>query len=174
MSARDPLTTSPAHRSWISVLSEPTNLLAALKWGAIVGVAYYVVNLLMLTVLNAILRVNDNVGSNPLIALPLCIGIFALAFGLYTAGYQAGIARMHVAPGVLSALIMLGLSNLLSRLYSPTTQQIVTKTSSSSSAVGVVGVVSLLFAVGIAAGLGYAGAFYGIKGKLKAQAQKTA
>ena len=174
MSAPDPLSGTPTKHQWLTVIAEPTNVLSALKWGAITGVAYYAIGLLMNAATNAILGVNDNLSQNLLAAVPSCIGIFALIFGLYTAGNRAGIERMHVAPGVLSAVLMYIISAILGKVYSTPVQSVTTKASAAPASTFATQIVGFVLVVGIAIGIGYMGAFYGIKNKLKANAKKIA
>ena len=176
MPANNPLSSNPTKRPWLMALTEPASLLSALKWGAITGVAYYIVGLLMNAATNAILGVNDNLSQNLLAAVPLCIGIFALIFGLYTAGNRAGIERMQIAPGVLSAIFFSIISTVLSKIYSTPVQSITTTKSSTAISASnfVEQIIVFVLVVGIAIGIGYMGAFYGIKNKLKANAKKIA
>jgi hypothetical protein len=169
MSAIEPLPITPSRRPWMEALTEPASLISALKWGAITGVAYYIVSLLVVFVELALLQGTGNPAANLVFALPQCVGIFALGFGLYAAGYQAGSERMHVAPGVLASVIMALLSSVLSRIYTPGLSGTAPKQPASN-----IGVMIVAFALDLAfvIGFGYMGGFYGIKNKLKAKTVK--
>ncbi len=169
MSALGPLPENPSRRSWRQALTEPASLLSALKWGAITGVGYYIVSLLVIFVELALLQGSGNPATNLAFAVPECVGIFALGFALYGAGYQAGSERVHVAPGVLAALIMALISALLSRLYTPGLGGPAPKQAPVS--IGVM-IVSLVLDLAFVIGFGYMGGFYGVKNKLKATAAK--
>jgi hypothetical protein len=169
MSAYEPLPENPARRPWLSVLIEPASLLSALKWGALIGVAYYIVSLIVIVIENALLQGNANPAANLAFAVPLCVGVFAIIFALYSAGYLAGGERLHVAPGVLSALVMIIVASLLGKIYTPGVAQTSTVKQPASSPVAQIA--GFIVYLAIVIGIGYLGGFYGVKNKLKARAK---
>lgn len=169
MSAYKPLPENPARRPWLTVLADPANLLSALKWGAIVGVAYYLVSLLVIVIENALAQGSANPAANLAFAVPLCVGVFAIIFGLYSAGYLAGRERLHVAPGVVSALVMVIVASILAKIYTPGVAQAST-VKQPASALGAQ-IAGFIVYLAIVIGMGYLGGFYGVKNKLKAQAK---
>lgn len=174
MSALEPLPENPARRPWLAALLEPASLLSAVKWGAIMAVAYYIVSLLVLFVELALTRGGADPSQNLAFAVPLCVGIFAIVFAVYAAGYQAGSERMHAVPGAAAAVVMYIIADILGSIYTPGVTAIsahtsghVPATATSSLATQVVAFILYLAAV---IGLGYLGGFYGVKNKLKAHA----
>lgn len=172
MLAKESGTDLSPRRPWLVALAEPASLISALKWGAGIGVAYYVLSLLLNLATNAIVGVNPNLSQNLLAAVPSCLGIFALVFALYSAGNRAAVERMHIAPGLLGAVVMYLVSFALSKLYSPAVQAVTSKTTTPASNL-ILQIVSFLLFVGVVVvGIGYVGAFYGLKNKLKAMAKQ--
>jgi heme A synthase len=161
---------SPSRRSWTTALTESASLTSALKWGAVTGVAYYLVAIAMTGIEVAIVRANPAAAQSPALAIPAFIALFALFFALYSAGYVAGRDRLHVAPGFVSAIIMITLSKLLSLLYTPT---LPSTTNPPASPLGIQ-IFSFVSALAIFLLIGYMGAFYGVKNKLKQLAKTVA
>lgn len=143
--------------NFLQQLTEANNLISAFKWGIIAAAAYYVLGILLNLLTNAILNVGADPTKNPLVLVPLCLSLFALVFAIYVAGYLPGMERGQVAPGVMSAGIMVLASNLLSRLFNPAPQ------STTASGSLVTQIVALLFFIIVALGIGWLGAFYGVK-----------
>lgn len=147
-----------ARRPWLAAITEPASVMEALKWGALIGAAYFLVSLLINVLFNLVV----NTGNLTIIAIPACIDIFALVFALYGAGFRAGAERNHIAPGVVSAAIMLIVFQALNSIYGaivriqPTTQ----KTSASN-------IVYLFVVIMVCLVIGYMGAFYGVKNNAK-------
>jgi hypothetical protein len=156
----------PPASSWTEQLSQPANLLSAAKWGVITAAAYIVIGFLVIA-LYAVLR--PVVGNNPtVLAIPVCIGIFAQAFGIYVAGYLPSAERGNIPTGVVGAVIMIALIEIYN-LISSHVQNANAQANSGSIIVQIISVVLLL---GIAIGIGWTGAFYGVKRNIKTEASK--
>jgi len=162
MAAQEPLT-NPSRRPWSVALSEPESWISIAKWGAITGVGFFLFASLMNVLVKALTGGSSDTSGSLAFALPYCGSIFAFFFGLYTAGYKAAQDRLHVAPGVLSTVFLLVLAQVLQALF---TRKIMTP-----SGPPLVAVISLLLYLGLVLGIGYMGAFYGVKNKLKAAAK---
>lgn len=152
----DPLATPPAP-SIFAALTAPANLLSALKWGAIVGVAYYAVGLGLSLLSNALAANGSDFTKNPVIVLPACLGVALPAVAIYVAGYMPGLERGRISPGILGAAITIIVARVLQAIYYPNSGG---PTPASSLGVQIVALV-LVLAIGL--GLGYLGAFYGVK-----------
>ncbi len=161
---------NPSRRSWRAALTESPSLVSALKWGVITGVAYYLVAIAMTGIEVAIVRGNPAAVGSPALAIFAFVALFAMFFALYSAGSIVGRERLHVAPGVLSAVIMIALSKALSWVYSPVLPG---SSTTPASPLGVQ-IVSLIFALAVVVLIGYMGAFYGVKNKLKLLAKTAA
>jgi hypothetical protein len=174
MSALEPLPENPARRPWLAALLEPASLISAVKWGTIMAAAYYVVSLLVVFIELALTKGGADPAQNLAFAVPLCVGIFAIVFAVYAAGYQTGSERMHAAPGAAAAVVMYIVADILGFIYTPGTTTPahtsghVPATPATSIVTEIVAFVLYLAAV---IGLGYLGGFYGVKNKLKAQAK---
>ncbi|MBA3825092.1 MAG: hypothetical protein H0X24_14500 [Ktedonobacterales bacterium] len=166
MAAQEPLM-NPARRPWSVALSEPESWISIAKWGAITGVGYFAFANLMNMLVNVLTGGQGNLTENLVFAIPACGGIFALVFALYTSGYLAAKERTHVAPGVLSTVFMLALAQVLGRIF---TVQVQGAKPATTSTLGTA-IVSLILALAFGLGIGYMGAFYGVKNKLKAVAK---
>lgn len=175
MSALESLPENPARRPWLAAMLEPASLLSAVKWGAIIGVGYYIVSLLVVFVELALTRGGADPSQNLAFAVPLCVGIFAIVFALYAAGYQAGTERMHAVPGAMAAVVMVIISEILGRIYTPGVTAAPTHSSGHvpAAATSPLAAQIVAFVIYLAAviGLGYLGGFYGVKNKLKGQAK---
>jgi len=156
----------PPASSWLEHLSQPANLLSAAKWGVITAAGFIVVGSLadaLFAVLSPI------VGNNPtVLAIPICISYFAGAFAIYIAGYLPSSDRGNVPTGVAGAVIMIILLIIFNIVSS-----LVEKTSSPAGAGPIiVQIISALILLAIGVGIGWTGAFYGVKRNLKTEASK--
>jgi cellobiose-specific phosphotransferase system component IIC len=159
MLPRQPIAPLSARRPWMAALAESSSLVSSVKWGAIVGVVYYLISVLVVYLTNLALQPQSDVSKNPLPLLPLCLGIFSLVFALYVAGYLPAMERNHVAPGLVGAAVMLIVSRLLSQFFDPR----VTTGAANNGGSLVVQILSLIITIAIYLLIGYLGAFYGVK-----------
>jgi hypothetical protein len=162
MAAQKPLT-NHTRRPWSVALSEPESWISIAKWGAITGVGFFLFANLMNVLVKALTGGSSDTSGSLAFALPYCGSIFAFFFGLYTAGYKAAQERTHIAPGMLSTIFLLVLAQILQAIF---THKITTP-----SGPLLVSFVSFLLYLGLVLGIGYMGAFYGVKNKLKAAAK---
>ncbi len=166
MSSPSSLSPMPPTSSWLEHLSQPANLLSAAKWGVIAAAGYIIIAFLvtaLYTVLSTI------VGNNPtVLAIPICISYFAGAFAIYIAGYLPSSDRGNIPTGVAGAvtmIILLIIFNIVSSL--------VEKTSSPAGAGPIiVQIISAVILLAIGIGIGWTGAFYGVKRNLKTETSK--
>jgi hypothetical protein len=140
------------------------NAISAVKWGLIVSVAYYLIELGITALVNLILNVNNDPTKNPLVLLPLCSGIFVYIFALYVAGYMPAAERGNVSAGIFGAALMYIISTILQKIYIPAANT-PAKSAPTSTLISPIfaQLLGLLFALAIALGIGYLGAFYGVK-----------
>lgn len=150
-------------RPWAAALAEPASVFTALKWGALIGAAYFLVTLLINVLFNLVL----DTGNLILVAIPGCIDIFALVFGLYSAGFRVAALRNHVTPGIVSAAIMLIVAKLLSLIYIPSLATGATKATTTPTGDTVIQIVSLVLYIVVCLAIGWMGAFYGVKNNAK-------
>ena len=138
-------------------LFDTPNIISGVKWGALVGVAYYAIGLVisLLSVAAASNGGNDAT-KNPLLILPACLALFTVVFALYVAGYLPAMERGQIAPGLWGALAMIIVANLLQRIFT------VGAIAASTGQAGIQ-IVSLLIDVVLVLLIGWLGAFYGVK-----------
>jgi len=154
----------PPTSSWTEQLSQPANLLSAAKWGVITAAGYIVIAYLALLLVVAI---TPAVGSNSVVLVaPLCLAVFAEAFGVYVAGYLPAAERGNIPTGVAGAIIMIALLAIENAIVTHIQNA---HTNSGSVASQIVSLV-LLAAIGV--GIGWTGAFYGVKRNIKTEASK--
>jgi hypothetical protein len=159
---REPLA-NPSRRAWSVALSEPESWISIAKWGTITGVGYFIFASLMTMLVNVLTGGSGDTSGSLAIALPYCGSIFVLFFGLYTAGNKAARERIHIAPGVLSTVFMLLVTQILQLIFTR-------KFTTTNSSFAVV-IVYLLLDLALGLGIGFMGAFYGVKNTLKAAAK---
>ncbi len=151
-------------------MRQAPSVTSALKWGAAVGAGYYILALLFTLLLNLIESAGGNSATaNPLLLVPICLSYFALGFTLFAAGYLAAFEREHIAPGLASVVVMLVVTYVLSLIIA-----LVTHSGGPAQATGTslgAQIVALLFDVAAAGLIGWTGAFYGVKNKLKRNAR---
>ncbi len=159
--------TLSSRRAWSVVLRERESWLSIAKWGAITGFGYVIFANLMNALVNLLTGGTGNLTQNLVFALPICGSFFALFFALYTAGNQAARERTHVAPGVLSSVLMLVIAQVVGHFFMVSLGGAQPKTTTTLGTA----LVSLVLGLALTLGVGYMGAFYGVKNKLKAMAQ---
>ena len=95
-------------------------MIAAVKWGALVGVASYVVLDIGLTLLNLLLFGTSPTDLNHPGPLSLaCLGIFAVLFAFSAAGYFTGRETLKAGWGAASAMVALAVYYVLKAIYTP-------------------------------------------------------
>ena len=160
-----PPTSSPPSPTWTTHLSEPANIMSALKWGVIVAAAYIIVGTILTLLTNAIGNVGGNdVTKDPLLLIPSCLTIFAVTFGVYVAGYLPANERGNIATGVAGAIVMIVLitgENLIVGAIQGTQH----------TGVGALPtqIIGALLDLAIALAIGWVGAFYGVKRRAKVE-----
>lgn len=138
-------------------------MLAGLKWGAIVGVAVYVVGLVLDLFYNSLVAGGGtlDITQRPVLLVPTCLGLFALLFAFSAAGFYTGRETGRAGLGAIAGVVTLIVQYILGLIYTPTAPG-VAPTSTSGAGVSGLGlvladIVSLLLAVGIAACMGWLG-----------------
>lgn len=159
-------------------------MLSAVKWGGIVGVVAYLLARLGLGLLSsALFGTSSPVDLNHPGPFSLaCLGIFALLFGFSAAGYFAGRATLKdglgAVAGMMAFAVYAALSAIPLRLTgSPATTSTPTTPAAPQqdpAAQVIAGLVALLFALGIAALMGWLGGRPGAMNARRRQAQQQA
>ncbi|HEV2238868.1 MAG TPA: hypothetical protein VGR57_19575 [Ktedonobacterales bacterium] len=132
-------------------------MLAGLKWGAISGVAVYVVAL-ALDYLALQLSGNGATAINerPVLLIPICGAIFAILFACSAAGFftarETGVVWQGIVAGVIAYAVQFGLS----KIYTPGARSATPATPVTAVSV-IVSIIAGLLVVGIAAGMGWLG-----------------
>ncbi len=151
----------------------------ALKWGALVGGAAYILGTIVLAVLASLLFRGQPVDLNhPGVFTLSCIGIFGLLFAFSAAGYFTGRDTLLDGWGAVAGMVSLLVYYVLSLLYTPGAEfaaslrgQFVSvpgKTAAESAfAAGVSIAASAFIVFGIAAMMGWLGGRPGAKNAQK-------
>lgn len=148
---------TPPTAAPLAQLTNPANLTSAAKWGAIVGVGYFIVAFGLDRLGNALAGLGPSSATNPSLLVPACLAIALPVFAIYIAGYMPGLECGQVVPGVLSAAIMIAVADLLQAIF-----RVGSQSATPAPSLGL-RVVSLIFVLALALGLGCLGAFYGVK-----------
>jgi hypothetical protein len=134
-------------------------MLAGLKWGAITGVAVYVVSLAFDVLARALAgRGSGAINEHPVLLIPICGVIFALLFACSAAGYYTTRETGVVGHGVFAGVVVYATQFVLSKLYTPVAQAATTTTTPVTTASVIAQVIAGLLVVGIAACMGWLGA----------------
>ncbi len=133
-------------------------MLAGLKWGAMVGVAVYVVSL-MFDFLAQALTGNGTSALNehPVLLIPVCGVIFALLFACSAAGFYATRETGVIWHGIFAAGVTYAMQFALSKVYTPVAQPAATPASTTAPNL-IATVVAGVLVLGIAASMGWLGA----------------
>jgi tryptophan-rich sensory protein len=132
-------------------------MLAGLKWGAIVGVAVYVVALAF-DVLAIWLTGSGpaTINDRPALLIPVCGVIFAILFACSAAGFYVARETGVVGHAAFAGVVVLVVQYVLGQIYSP-----VARNPATHAPVTAVGVIATLIAgllvIGIAACMGWLG-----------------
>lgn len=156
----------PPRATWLETLQAPGALISSLKWGALVGLVYYLIGVGLKLILNGATNVDTSTTLDAPLVLGACSSVFVAVFALYVAGFLPSAETRTVAPGVVGAFIMLVVSKALS--YLP----IGRSSTTGASGTIIVQLVSFALFLGVAFGIAYLGAFYGVKRTVKAEAKK--
>ncbi|MGZ3662952.1 MAG: hypothetical protein ACXVCO_18355 [Ktedonobacterales bacterium] len=158
-------------------------MLTALKWGGIIGAAAYLLARLGLGLLSSALF-----GASSPVDLDhpgpfslACLGIFALLFAFSAAGYFAGRDTLKDGLGAIAGMIAFAVYAALSAMPVRLTSSQVPSTSTTPAAPSqnpatqaIVSLVALLFALGIAALMGWLGGRPGaMRARRRSAAQQT-
>ena len=141
-------------------------MLTALKWGGIIGAAAYLLARLGLGLLSSALF-----GASSPVDLDhpgpfslACLGIFALLFAFSAAGYFAGRDTLKDGLGAVAGMIAFAVYAALSAIplrltgsQAPSTSTTPAAPSQNPATQAIVGIVALVFALGIAALMGWLG-----------------
>jgi hypothetical protein len=88
----------------------PKTLIAAVKWGAIVGVVVYLALMACNALSNVLLAqtgANASVTEHPQLLLPLCLSLFVLVFAFSAAGFYTGRETGRAEFGALAGMVAL-------------------------------------------------------------------
>jgi hypothetical protein len=89
-------------------------MIAWLKWGAIVGVLAYAVELAFNMATNALLAGgSSDVTARPVLLVPICLGYFALLFACSAAGFYTARETGRARLGALAGMLAFALQSLL-------------------------------------------------------------
>jgi hypothetical protein len=136
-------------------------LIAALKWGAIVGVAVYLFEILLALAENALTaHTTPDVTAHPIQLIPICLVFFGLLFAFSAAGFYTARETGHANLGALAGAVTLAVQYLLGLLYSPsrpTTPAATPQANLNPGLTILAQVVAPLLFVGVAASLGWLG-----------------
>jgi hypothetical protein len=153
---------------------------AALKWGALVGAASYIVAGLAIPLLAGALFGTPDL-SNPGVLTFGCLGIFVLLFGFSAAGYWTGRETLKAGMGAVGGIVALAVYAVLTRLYTPhvhavsATAATAKVTPAGGNAVGqaVAALVADAFVLGLAALMGWLGGRPGAQNARRAREAAT-
>jgi hypothetical protein len=137
-------------------------MLAGLKWGAIVGVAIYVIEVALGLIENALTaHTTADVTAHPVQLIPICLLYFGLLFSFSAAGFYTGRETGRAALGAVAGPVTLIVQYILARLYSPTPPTTTTAAPPQPGVDPVLKLLAMLVAplllIGIAASLGWLG-----------------
>jgi hypothetical protein len=133
-------------------------MLAGLKWGAITGVAVYVVSLAFDVLARALTgKGSGALNEHPVLLIPICGVIFALLFACSAAGYYTTRETGVVGHGVFAGVVVYAVQFALSKIYTPVAQSASTTTPVTAAGV-IASVIAGLLVVSIAACMGWLGA----------------
>lgn len=151
---------------------EYTIMLAALKWGALVGVTSYVVANVVITALGLLLFPHANL-TNPGLVAFACLSLFLLLFAFSTAGYFTGRETLRSGLGAAAGVVALAIYAVLSAIYTPGGHA-ATSTASGATANAIAQGVAALIVLGIAALMGWLGGRPGAQNAKKRKADLAA
>lgn len=140
-------------------------MLAALKWGAIVGVAIYIIGVALGFIENALTaHTSADVTTHPVQLIPICLLYFGLLFSFSAAGFYTGRETGRAALGAVAGPVTLIVQYILALVYSPAPSTSANTTTAAAPQAGVSPVLTLLarlvaplLFIGIAASLGWLG-----------------
>ncbi len=139
-----------------------SKVIAGLKWGAIVGVAVYIVEVVLALFENALSgKAPLDLTTHPIEALPICLSFFVLLFAFSAAGFYTGRETGQARLGAVAGVVTLVVQYLLGLLYTPasTSGNTTTTTQPAGNPISafLAAIVALLLFVGVAALLGWLG-----------------
>ncbi len=139
-----------------------SKVIAGLKWGAIVGVAVYIVEVVLALFENALSgKAPLDLTTHPIEAIPICLSFFVLLFAFSAAGFCTGRETGQARLGAVAGVVTLVVQYLLGLLYTPasTSGNTTTTTQPAGNPISafLAAIVALLLFVGIAALLGWLG-----------------
>jgi hypothetical protein len=137
-------------------------MVTGLKWGALVGVAVYLVEVALALVENALSgRAPLDLTNHPVEVIPICLLYFVLLFSFSASGFYTGRETGKARLGAVAAVVTLVVQYLLGLLYTPASTSGRTTTTTQTAANPISAflyeIVALLLFVGIAALLGWLG-----------------
>jgi hypothetical protein len=132
-------------------------MLAGLKWGAISGVAVYVVALAFdYLAIGLTGRGSGAINEHPVLLIPICGAIFAILFACSAAGFYTARETGVVGHAVFAGFITYAVQFLLSKVYAPAAHGAATTTPVTATSV-IASIIAGILVVGIAAGMGWLG-----------------
>lgn len=149
-------------KSWQEVMT-PAAWISAGKWGMIIGVVYYLIGIGINILGGLALSSGPDATKNPVVLLPICGGLFVLFLCIYGAGFMPAAEQQHIAPGIIGTLVMLLILRGLQFLYTPVLPGTANQTATSLP----IQIVSALLALAAYLGIGWLGAFYGVKRSIR-------
>lgn len=137
-------------------------MIAGLKWGALVGVAVYIVEIVLALFENALSgKAPLDLTTHPIEVIPICLLYFGLLFSFSAAGFYTGRETGRARLGAVAAIVTLVVQYLLGLLYTPasTSGHTTTTTQPAGNPISafLAAIVALLLYIGIAALLGWLG-----------------
>ncbi len=96
-------------------------MLVGFKWGVIVGVAAYLVEVVLALLYVAMTGSGTaTLTDRPTLLIPVCLGYFALLFACSAAGFYAGRETGRAGLGALAGGVVWFVQYILGRIYTPT------------------------------------------------------
>lgn len=138
-------------------------MLAGLKWGAIVGVAVYIVGVALDFFNNSLVRGagSIDVTQHPQLLIPTCLIIFALLFACSAAGFYTGRETGVAGLGAVAGIVVLVVQYVLGLIYNPANSgaraTVTTNPGANTAVLVLANLTSLLLVIGIAACMGWLG-----------------
>lgn len=150
---------------------------STLKWGALIGVAIYILSRLLIPFISSMLLGGGPADLNhPAVLMSACLGIFLELFAFSAAGYLAGRDTLRPGLGAVAGMVAMALYDILSALYTPggnatTVTSAATHLSTAAQFISAVVAGALVF--GIAALMGWLGGRPGAQNARKRMAAST-
>jgi len=131
-------------------------MLSAAKWGALVGVATYIVAQILLVIADAAFPGGPNVNNPGAVSLG-CLSLLALLFAFSTSGFYTGRETSVAGLGAIAGMITFVVYDALTAIYSFGRETLFATGNVGTLGAALAAVVAFLLYVGLAALIGWLG-----------------